>query len=84
MLHKMKITGLGELVQVLEPLESHIEVDEEGCHNTMRIRFRLVFESMSIGAQYSDSSNDANIFTSYTMSYGSFLHILQVPLVNME
>ena len=30
MLHKMKITGLGELVKVFEPLESHIEVDEEG------------------------------------------------------
>ena len=42
MLHKMKTTGLGELVQLLEPLESHIEVDEEGWHNTMRVRFRLV------------------------------------------
>ena len=30
MLHKMKTTGLGELVQILEPLESHIEVDNEG------------------------------------------------------
>ena len=30
MLHKMKTMGLGELVQVLEPLEFHIEVDEEG------------------------------------------------------
>ena len=30
MLHKMKTMGLGELVQVLEPLESHIEVDKEG------------------------------------------------------
>ena len=30
MLHKMKITSLGELVQVLEPLESHTEVDKEG------------------------------------------------------
>ena len=29
MRHKMKTMGLGELVQVLEPLESHIEVDEE-------------------------------------------------------
>ena len=29
-LHKMKTTGLGELVQVLEPLESNIEVDKEG------------------------------------------------------
>ena len=30
MLHKMKTTDLGELVQVLKPLESHIEVDDEG------------------------------------------------------
>ena len=29
MLHKMKTTGLEELVQVVKPLESHIEVDEE-------------------------------------------------------
>ena len=28
------------------------------------------FESMSIGTQYSDSPNDANIFPPYTMSYG--------------
>ena len=45
MLHKMKTTGLGELVQVLEPLESHIEVDEERCHKIMRIRFRLVLST---------------------------------------
>ena len=42
MLHKMKTTSLGELVWVLEPLESHIEVDKEGSHNTMKIRFRLI------------------------------------------
>ena len=42
MLHKMKTTGLGERVQVLEPLESHVEVDEERWHNIMRIRFWLV------------------------------------------
>ena len=42
MLHKMKTIGLGELVQVLEPLEIHIEVDEEEWHSIMRIRFRLV------------------------------------------
>ena len=30
MLHKMKTTGLGESVQVLEPLESHIEEYNEG------------------------------------------------------
>ena len=42
MLHKMKTTGLGELVQVLKPLESRIEVNEEGWHHIMRIRFRLV------------------------------------------
>ena len=41
-LHKMKTTGLGKLVQVLDPLESHIDVDKEGRHNTMRIRFQLV------------------------------------------
>ena len=32
--------------------------------------FSASFEFMSIDTQYSDSSNDANIFTSYTMSYG--------------
>ena len=32
--------------------------------------FLASFESMSIGTQYSDSSNDANIFPPYTMSYG--------------
>ena len=32
--------------------------------------FSTRFESMSIDTQYSDSSNDANVFPSYTMSYG--------------
>ena len=32
--------------------------------------FLASFESMSIGTQYSDSSNDANVFPPYTMSYG--------------
>ena len=31
--------------------------------------FLASFESMSIGTQYSDSSNDANVFPPYTMSY---------------
>ena len=29
-LHKMKSTSLGELVQVLEPLKSHIKANNEG------------------------------------------------------
>ena len=29
-----------------------------------------IFESMSIGTQYSDSSNDGNIFPPHTMTYG--------------
>ena len=32
--------------------------------------FSASFESMSISTQYNDSSNDANIFPPYTMSYG--------------
>ena len=68
MLHKLKTMGLGELVQVLEPLEIHIEVDKKGWHN--EYSFSASFEAMSIGTQYSDSSNDANIFPFYTMSYG--------------
>ena len=32
--------------------------------------FSTSFESMSIGTQYNDSSNDANIFLPYTMIYG--------------
>ena len=32
--------------------------------------FSASFESMNIGTQYSDSSNDANVFPPYTMSYG--------------
>ena len=32
--------------------------------------FSTSFESMSIDTQYSDSSNDANVFPLYTMSYG--------------
>ena len=32
--------------------------------------FSASFESMSIGPQYSDSSNDGNIFPPITMSYG--------------
>ena len=32
--------------------------------------FSVSFESMSIGTQYSDSSNDDNVFPPYTMSYG--------------
>ena len=46
--------------------------------------FSASFESMSIDTKYSDSSNDVNVFTPYTMSYGHLLHIFQVPLVNME
>ena len=32
--------------------------------------FSASFEFMSIGTQYSDSSNDANVFCPYTMRYG--------------
>ena len=32
--------------------------------------FSASFESMSIGTQLSDSSNEGNIFPPYTMSYG--------------
>ena len=32
--------------------------------------FSASFESMSIGTQHSDSSNDANVSPPYTMSYG--------------
>ena len=32
--------------------------------------FSASFESMSIGTKYSYSSNDANVFPPYTMSYG--------------
>ena len=32
--------------------------------------FSASFESMSIGTQFNDSSNENNIFPSYTMSYG--------------
>ena len=32
--------------------------------------FSASIESMSIGTQYSDSSNDANVFPPYTISYG--------------
>ena len=32
--------------------------------------FSASFESMSIGTQFSDPSNEGNIFPSYTMSYG--------------
>ena len=32
--------------------------------------FSASFESMSIGTQFSDSSNEGNIFPPYTMSYG--------------
>ena len=32
--------------------------------------FSASFESMSIGTQYSDSSNDANVFPPYIVSYG--------------
>ena len=32
--------------------------------------FSASFESMNIGTQYSDSSNDDNIFLPNTMSYG--------------
>ena len=43
------------------------------------------FESMSIGTQFSDSSNEGNIFPPYTMSFGQPLHIFRVLLVkNVE
>ena len=32
--------------------------------------FSASFESMSIGTQFNDSSNEGNIFPPYTMSYG--------------
>ena len=32
--------------------------------------FSATFESMSIGTQFNDSSNEGNIFPPYTMSYG--------------
>ena len=32
--------------------------------------FSASFESMSIGTQFNDSSNESNIFPPYTMSYG--------------
>ena len=32
--------------------------------------FLVSFESMSIGTQFNDSSNEGNIFPPYTMSYG--------------
>ena len=32
--------------------------------------FSASFESMSIGTQFSDSSNEGNIFPPYTMIYG--------------
>ena len=32
--------------------------------------FSASFESMNIGTQFSDSSNEGNIFPPYTMSYG--------------
>ena len=32
--------------------------------------FLASFESISIDTQYSDSSNNANVFPPYTMSYG--------------
>ena len=32
--------------------------------------FSTSFESMSIGTQYNDSSNDVNVFPPYTMGYG--------------
>ena len=32
--------------------------------------FSTSFESMSIGTQFNDSSNEGNIFPPYTMSYG--------------
>ena len=48
--------------------------------------FSASFESMSIGTQFSDSSNEGNIFPPYTMSYGQpFSHPSEVLLVmNME
>ena len=32
--------------------------------------FSASFESMSIGTQFSDSSNEANVYPSYVMCYG--------------
>ena len=34
--------------------------------------FLVNFEFMSIGTQFSDSSNEGNIFPPYTMSYGQY------------
>ena len=61
MVQKMKTTGLGELVEVLESLESHIEVDNEGWHITMRIHCLLVLSLWALAL---------NIFPPITMSYG--------------
>ena len=46
--------------------------------------FSASFESMSIGTQYSDSSDDANVFPPYIVSYGQPSSHPQIPLVNMK
>ena len=69
MLHKMKTTGLEELVQVLEPLESHVGRQRRMTQQN-EDSFSASFEPISIGTQYGDSSNDANVFPLYTMRYG--------------
>ena len=70
MLHKIKTTGLGELVQVLEPLEKSYRGQQQRMTHHNEDSLSTSFESMSIDTQYSDSSNEDNIFHPNTMSYG--------------
>ena len=66
MLYKMKTTGLalgiGAIGKPYRGRQRRMTQHNEDSFSTS-------FESISIGTQYSDSSNDVNVFPSYTMSY---------------
>ena len=68
---KMKTMALEELVQVLEPLESHVEEDiQRRMTPYNKDSFSASFESMSIETQFNDSLNKANIYVFYALGYG--------------
>ena len=64
MLHKMKTTGLG-----IGAIRKSYRGQQRRMTQHNEDSFLASFESMSIGTQYNDSSNDANVFPSYTMNY---------------
>ena len=70
MIHKMKDHGSKRAGPSIRAIGKPNKGRQRRMTQHNEDSFSASFESMSIGTQYSDSSNDANVFPSYTLSYG--------------